>query len=325
MTAYVIRRLLYAVPIILGVMVLTFILFFVLATPQTIARQVLGDKAKQEVIDAWIKMKGLDKPSIFNAKAPGLAKITDTLLGQHMTSLATFRFGNSWQDDKPIGRKILQYTGPSLAYTAPTFFFGLLIAISLALILAYFRSTYVDKYGTFLCVLGMSIVIVVYILGFQWILSISWKLVPIAGWAEGPERLRFILLPVIIGVVAGIGGSARFYRTIMIEETTKDYVRTARAKGLPESVVLFKHILKNAMIPILTNSVLAIPFLIMGSLLMETFFSIPGLGRFAVDALFSNDFPSLRAIVFIGAVLYQAGLIMTDISYGLVDPRVTFK
>jgi peptide/nickel transport system permease protein len=325
MTAYVIRRLLYAIPIILGVMVLTFILFFVLATPQTIARQVLGDKAKQEVVDAWIAMKGLDKPHLFNAKAPGLAKLTDTLFGRHMTSLATFRFGNSWQDDRPIGRKILQYTGPSVAYTAPTFFFGLLIAVSLALILAYFRSTYVDRYGTLLCVLGMSVVIVVYILGFQWILSISWKLVPIAGWAEGPERLRFILLPVVIGVVAGIGGSARFYRTIMIEETTKDYVRTARAKGLAESAVLFKHILKNAMIPILTNSVLAIPFLIMGSLLMETFFSIPGLGRFAVDALFSNDFPSLRAIVFIGAVLYQVGLIMTDISYGLVDPRVTFK
>ena len=325
MTAYIIRRILYAVPIILGVMVLTFILFFVLATPQTIARQILGDKTKQEVVDAWIRMKGLDKPYFFNAQAPGLKKMTDTLFGKHMIDLALLRFGNSYQDDKPIGPKIVKYAGPSLAYTVPTFVFELLICVSLALVLAYFRSTYVDRYGTFLCVLGMSIVIVIYILGFQWILSISWKLVPIAGWADGPDRLRFIILPIVISVVAGVGGSTRFYRTIMIEETSKDYVRTARAKGLSESLVLFKHILKNAMIPILTNSVLAIPFLIMGGLLLETFFSIPGLGRFAIDALFSNDFPSLRAIVFIGAIFYQVGLIMTDISYAMVDPRVTFK
>ncbi len=325
MTSYIVRRILYAIPIIFGVMVLTFLLFFVVATPQTIARQILGDKAQQEVIDAWIRMKGLDKPYFFNAKAPGLAKLTDTLFGNHVISLVEFKFGNSYQDDQPIGPKIVQFAGPSLAYTVPTFALGLLICVSLALVLAYFRSTYVDRYGTFLCVLGMSIVIVVYILGFQWILSVSWKLVPIAGWAEGPDKIRFVILPIVIGVVAGIGGSTRFYRTIMIEETTKDYVRTARAKGLPESVVLFKHILKNAMIPILTNSVLAIPFLIMGGLLMETFFAIPGLGRFAIDALFSNDFPSLRAIIFIGAVLYQVGLIMTDISYAVVDPRVTFK
>ncbi len=325
MKTYIIKRLLYAIPVIFGVMLITFILFFYLTTPETIARQILGDKAKKEVIAAWIHSKGLDNPYFFNKEAPGIRKVTDTIFADHIWSLITFDFGRSFQDDKPIGRKILARAGPSLSFTVPVFFLGLLLSISLSLVFAYFRSTYIDKYGTFFCVLAMSIVIVIYIIGFQWILSVKWKLVPISGWTGGTDRIRFIILPIIIGIVAGLGTSVRFYRTIMIEETTKDYVRTARSKGLAESLVLFKHILKNAMIPILTNAVMAIPFLFMGALLIENFFGIPGLGSFAVESLFSNDLPSIKAIIYIGAVLYQAALILTDISYALVDPRVVFE
>ena len=325
MRTYIIKRILYALPVIFGVIIITFILFFYLTTPQTIAQQILGEKAKKEVINAWIHMKGLDKPYFFNKNAPGISKFTDTIFVHHMWSLITFQFGRSYQDDKPIINKILIRAGPSLSFTMPIFILGLFLSISFSLIFAFFRATYIDKYGTFLCVLGMSIVIMIYIIGFQWLFSIQLKLFPVSGWADGIDRARFILLPIFIGVIAGLGGSIRFYRTIMIEETTKDYVRTARSKGLSESIVLFKHILKNAMIPILTNAVMAIPFLFMGALLTENFFGIPGLGSFAVEALFSNDFPSIKAIIYIGAILYQIGLILTDISYALVDPRVVFE
>lgn len=325
MRTYIIKRILYAVPVIFGVMLITFVLFFYLTTPRTIARQILGEKAKKEVIDAWIHQKGLDKPYFFNKDAPGFHKLGDTLFVNHMWSLISFRFGNSYQDDKPITDKILTRAGPSLSFTVPVFILGIFLSISFSLIFAYFRATYVDKYGTFLCVMAMSIVIIIYIMGFQWVLSIKWKLVPVSGWGDGMNRMKFIILPIFVGIVVGLGGSIRFYRTIMIEETTKDYVRTARSKGLSETVVLFKHILKNAMIPILTNAIMAIPFLFMGALLTENFFGIPGLGSFAIEALFSNDFPSVKAIIFIGAILYQVGLIMTDISYALVDPRVVFE
>lgn len=325
MKAYILRRILYALPIIFGVMVITFILFFYVTTPRTVALQILGEKAKKEVVDNWIQAQGLDKPYYFNSQAPGFRKVTDTIFLNHIWSLMTFNFGNSFQDDKPIIEKLLIRAGPSLTYTVPIFILGMLLSIALALVLAYFRASYVDKYGTLLCVLGMSIVMMIYIIGSQWLFSIQWKLVPVSGWADGMDRARFIFLPIFIGIVAGLGGTIRFYRTIMIEETTKDYVRTARSKGLTETAVLFKHILKNAMIPILTNAIMAIPFLFMGALLTEIFFGIPGLGSFAVEALFSNDFPSIKAIIYIGAILYQFGLIMTDISYALVDPRVVFK
>lgn len=158
----------------------------------------------------------------------------------------------------------------------------------------------------------------------QWLISKVWRLVPISGYVEGLDAWKFLLLPVAIGVVAGIGSSARWYRTIFLEEMGKDYVRTARAKGLSESAVMFRHVLRNAMIPILTGVVVVIPLLFMGSLLTESFFGIPGLGSYTIDAINAQDFAVVRSMVFIGSVLYIAGLILTDISYTLVDPRIRF-
>ena len=151
----------------------------------------------------------------------------------------------------------------------------------------------------------------------------KWGLrVPIPGYDGGTNGFKCVVLPIAIGVVSGIGSSSRWYRTIFLEEIGKDYVRTARAKGLSELAVLFRHVLKNAMIPILTGVVVVIPLLFMGSLLTESFFGIPGLGSYTIDAINAQDFSVVRAMVFLGSLLYIVGLILTDISYTVVDPRV---
>ena len=188
--------------------------------------------------------------------------------------------------------------------------------------MAFFRATYLDLWGVVLCVAMMSICSLFYIIGGQYLLSKLWHLVPISGYAGGVDAIKFVVLPVIIGVIGGIGSGSRWYRTLFLEEMGKDYVRTARAKGLAESVVLFRHVLKNAMIPILTGVVVVIPLLFMGSLIAESFFGIPGLGSYTIDAIQAQDFAVVRSMVFIGSVLYIVGLLLTDISYTLVDPRV---
>ena len=168
----------------------------------------------------------------------------------------------------------------------------------------------------------MSISSMFYIIGGQYLISKSLHLVPISGYDDGFNAIKFLVLPVIVGLVSGIGSGTRWYRTIFLEEINRDYVRTARARGLLESRVLFKHILKNAMIPILTGVVVILPVLFMGSLITESFFGIPGLGSYVIDAIQAQDFAIVRAMVFLGSVLYIIGLILTDISYTLVDPRV---
>jgi len=173
-----------------------------------------------------------------------------------------------------------------------------------------------------LCVVLMSISGLFYIIGGQYLFSKLLHLVPVSGYEPGLQAWRFILLPVVIGVFSGIGASSRWYRTIFLEEINRDYVRTARAKGLPEARLLFRHVLKNAMVPILTGIVVVLPLLFMGSLIMESFFGIPGLGSYTIEAIQTQDFAIVRAMVFLGSVLYIMGLLLTDISYTLVDPRI---
>ena len=168
----------------------------------------------------------------------------------------------------------------------------------------------------------MSISYLFYIIGGQYLVAKSWKLVPISGFHGGAQAWKFLLLPVLVGVVAGIGSGARWYRTLFLEEANQDYVRTARAKGASEISILFGHILPNALIPILTGVVVLIPSLFMGSLLIESFFGIPGLGSYMLDAIRSQDFAIVRSMVFIGSILYIVGLILTDISYTWADPRI---
>jgi len=202
---------------------------------------------------------------------------------------------------------------------------GLFVTVCLALMLAFFRATPLDFWGVVLCVAMMSISGLFYIIGGQYLISKLWRLVPISGFSAGLDAWKFLILPVLIGVVSGIGSSTRWYRTIFLEEIGKDYVRTARAKGLSEFAVLFRHVLRNALIPILTGVVVVIPLLFMGSLLTESFFGIPGLGSYTIDAIQAQDFAVVRAMVFIGSVLYIVGLILTDLSYSWVDPRIRFE
>jgi peptide/nickel transport system permease protein len=233
-------------------------------------------------------------------------------------------FGRA-EDGRNIASEITSRMGPSLAIALPTFVLGLFVTVAFALLLAFFRASYLDFWGVVLCVALMSISGLFYIIGGQYLISKIWKLVPISGYGAGLDAWKFLILPVLIGVVSGIGSSTRWYRTIFLEEIGKDYVRTARAKGLSEVTVLFRHVLRNAMIPILTGVVVVIPLLFMGSLLTESFFGIPGLGSYTIDAINAQDFAVVRAMVFIGSVLYIVGLILTDLSYTLVDPRIRFN
>ncbi|HRD90419.1 MAG: ABC transporter permease [Candidatus Accumulibacter sp.] len=325
MLAYIIRRLLYALPILIGVNLITFALFFVVNTPDDMARMQLGVKrVTPEAIDRWKAERGYDKPLFFNAEAGGGAALTETIFFSKSARMFVGDFGRA-EDGRDIAREIVSRMGPSLAIALPTFIIGLLVSVSFALLLTFFRATYLDFWGVVLCVAMMSISGLFYIIGGQYLVSKLWKLVPISGYGGGLDAWKFVILPVLIGVVSGIGSSTRWYRTIFIEEIARDYVRTARAKGLAEAAVLFRHVLRNALIPILTGVVVVIPLLFMGSLLTESFFGIPGLGSYTIDAINAQDFAVVRAMVFIGSLLYIVGLILTDLSYTFVDPRIRFN
>lgn len=325
MLNYIIRRMLYAIPILIGVNLITFTLFFVVNTPDDMARMQLGIKrVTPEAIEKWKHERGYDKPLIFSEAEQGAAKFTHTIFFEKSAAMFAFDFGQA-DDGRDIAYEIKSRMLPSLAIALPVFLLGLVVYITFALVMAFFRATYVDFWGVVLCVALMSISSLFYIIGGQFLISKLWHLVPISGYGSGLDAGKFLVLPVIIGVISGAGASTRWYRTIFLEEMGKDYVRTARAKGLPESIVLFRHVLRNAMIPILTGAVVVIPLLFLGSLIAESFFGIPGLGSYTIDAINSQDFAVVRAMVFLGSLLYIIGLILTDISYTLVDPRIRLE
>jgi peptide/nickel transport system permease protein len=229
-------------------------------------------------------------------------------------------------DEVPIARRLRRGMGPSLSFTVPTFSIGVVLGIALSLFVAYFRDTYIDKTGVVLCVLGMSVSILLYIIGGQFLIGKLLRWFPISGFDPSPAVIaRFLALPVMIGVVSGVAADVRFYRTVFVEETNRDYVRTARAKGCGDGRIMARHVLRNAMIPILTRVVVAIPFLFTGALLTESFFGIPGLGAMTVEAINTNDFSTLRVMVFIGSLLFVLAQILTDLTYTWVDPRVRLQ
>ena len=325
MLAYIVRRLLNAIPILIGVNLITFTLFFVVNTPDDMARMQLGTKrVTPEAIEKWKADHGYDRPLLWNAHASGMGRATQTIFFQKSLRLFAFDFGAA-EDGRDIAGEIRMRMAPSLALAVPVFLVGLAVNIAFAMLLAFFRATYLDFWGVTLCVAMMSISGLFYIIGGQFIASKLWHLVPISGYAGGLSAAKFIALPVVIGVIASFGPGARLYRTLFLEELSRDYVRTARAKGLAESAVMFRHVLKNAMIPILTGVVVVIPTLFLGSLISESFFGIPGLGSYTIDAIQAQDFAVVRAMVFLGSVLYIVGLLLTDLSYTLVDPRVRFQ
>lgn len=325
MTRYLVRRILYAVPILIGVNLITFALFFVVNPPDNMARIHLGVKrVTDEAVAKWKHEHGYDKPLLWNAAARGAAKVSETIFFEKSLALFALEFGSA-DDGRDIGYDIRQRMWPSLAIAVPIFLVGILLYVTFAMTLAFFRGTYLDLWGVVLCVVLLSISSLFYVIGGQYVIGKLLNLTPISGYDTGAAAAKFLILPVLVGVASGIGASTRLYRTIFLEEIGKDYVRTARAKGLSEVRVLFKHTLKNALIPILTGVVVIIPALFLGSLILESFFGVPGLGSYTIDGIRSQDFAIVRAMVFLGSVLYIVGLILTDVSYTLVDPRVRLE
>jgi peptide/nickel transport system permease protein len=283
-----------------------------------------GQRVSTDAVEKWKADRGYDKPLFLNTEASGLNKYTDTIFYQRSVPLLKFDFGAS-DEGRDIGREIGVRMWPSLALAIPTFILGLLVSIAFSLLLVFFRSTRLDFWGVVLCVFMLSISGLFYIIAGQWLFSKILRLVPYSGFAWGWDAIKFLALPILVAIISRLGPEARFYRSLFLEEIGKDYVRTARARGLSERIVLFKHVLRNAMLPILTGTVSALPLLFMGSLIAESFFGIPGLGSYTIDAIGAQDFSVVRAMVFLGASLYIVGLIMADISYTLADPRVRFE
>jgi peptide/nickel transport system permease protein len=191
-----------------------------------------------------------------------------------------------------------------------------------ALLLAMFRHTKLDFWGVVACVLMLSISSLFYIIVGQYFISRVLKLAPISGYVSGWDVVKFLVLPIALSLVARLGGEARLYRAMFLEETAKDYVRTARAKGLSEWVVLYRHVLRNAMIPIITSAGSYLPYVFLGSLVFESFFGLPGLGAYVIEAITKQDFAVVRTMVFLGSLLYIVSYILIDIAYTWADPRV---
>ena len=322
MTAYIIRKLIQAIPLLIGVNLLTFLLFFVVSTPENMARAHLGEKyVTQQAIDTWIQEQGYHKPLFINQKASGINILTETIFYEKSLKLFLFDFGTS-DSGRSISHDLLTRMKPSLALAVPTFVIGLLVNIFIALLTLMFKSNKANLMITTTMVCMLSVSYLFYIIIGQYLFAGIWQLVPVSGYTDGSDAWRFLVLPVTIGVVSGIGAGSRWYRTLFSEVIHAEYVRTAKAQGASEFNVLIHHVLPNTMLPILTGIVVLIPSLFMGSILMEAFFGIPGLGSYMLDGIKAQDFAIVRSIVFLGSVLYIAGLLLTDITYTLADPRV---
>ena len=321
MFSYLLRRLLYAVPIVFGVMLLTFVLFFVLQSPETMARNVLGKRATPASMAAWLHERGYDKPRFFNTQ-PG-AMLHDSIFVNELVKLATFDLGVSDVTKESLGQKFRAGAIPSLLLTLPAMLVALCMSVGLALYQVFVRHSILDTAGSLICVALMSVPPMAYIIAGQAVLALELNYFPAFGFEiNGWSTLRFLLLPVSLMVLMNLGSDVRLYRAIFLEEIAQDYVRTARAKGVPNARLLLTHVLKNGMIALITLVVAHLPLLVMGSLLIENFFGVPGLGNMLVVALQTSDFATVRASVFLGSLLYIVGLTLTDICYALADPRI---
>ena len=305
---YAIRRLLYIIPVLLGVCGIIFILFN-LVTPDP-AMIMLGKHATVEQIAELRHELGLDQS--------WMHQYLDVV-----KSSLTLDFGRSWSTKQEIVSMIKSGAIPSLSVTVPSFVLSLFLSITISLMVAFYRGKLLDKLTVFFCVTLMSISSLAYILFGQWFFAYKLGWFEISGYESGfPAFIPYVVLPIIIWIILGLGSEIRFFRTILLDEIYQDYVRTARAKGLTENIILFKHVLKNAMIPIITYTIIEIPFLILGALLLESFFSIPGLGAMTLNAINSSDFPVIKAMTILSAVAYILFSVITDLCYTLVDPRM---
>jgi peptide/nickel transport system permease protein len=324
MLNYLVRRCGYGLLVLLGVNLLTFMLFFTVNTPDDMARLNIGGKrVTQEQIQKWKVERGYDKPLYWNADAPAAAKLTDTVFWDRSVSLFALDFGRS--DSKSatdIGHEIRVRMGVSLQLAVPLFVLQLIASVAFALLLVFFKNSPIDFWGVVACVLMLSISALFYIIVGQFLFSRVFHLVPISGFESGWEAVRFLVLPVMLSLLSRLGSEGRLYRAMFLEELGRDYVRTARAKGLSEPKLLFDHVLRNALIPILTSAGSYLPYVFLGSLVFESFFGIPGLGSYVIEAITGQDFAIVRSMVFVGSVIYILSYIVIDVAYTWADPRV---
>jgi peptide/nickel transport system permease protein len=311
MTAYTLRRILHAVPILFGVALLTFVVFNV-AGGDPVA-QLAGKHASAEEIATLRQQYGLDHS-------------LPVQFALYLKEIVTLNFGRSFRTHQTLGTMIRDGAGASLSLAVPAFLFSEILAIALALLAAALRGRWPDRALVVACVLGMSVSALAYILLGQYVLAFRWGWFPISGYEPGfPARIAYLALPWIIWVLLALGADVRFFRTVFLEELRQDYVRTAKAKGLGPGAILFKHVLRNAWLPILTRLVVEIPFLLLGSLLLENFFGIPGLGNMMVEALNNADWPVVKAMTFLGSVLFVGANLISDLLYAKADPRVVLR
>lgn len=310
MLHFIIRRLINLVPIILGVAFVFFLLFNVVGGQERFLVNVLPEKYRtQDQIDFYRQKYGLDRP-------------LPVQYLEMVKQMVTFDFGRSEARKTKISTLIERHVPASAMLTFPAFFFEIVISLGLASLCAFFRGKFIDKALTVFSVIGMSIAMLVLIILGQTVFAYHLKLFPISGWMKGIGVIRYLTLPWILWVLSSIGYDIRFFRTALLEEVNKDYVRTARAKGLGQYSIMFKHVFKNAMIPILTYVVIQIPFLLTGAMMLERFFSIPGIGDLLVQSIFTYDLPVLKAVVMVFTLFFVGFTLITDILYALVDPRV---
>ena len=324
MLNYFLRRSFYGVLVLIGVNLFTFMLFFTVNTPDDMARLNIGGKrVTQEQILKWKVERGYDKPLYWNAAGLGTHKATDTVFWDRSVSLMVLDFGRS--DSKSatdIGHEIKTRMGVSLQLAVPLFLLQIVVSVAFALLLVFFKNSPIDFWGVVACVLMLSISALFYIIVGQFLFSRVFHLVPISGFESGLDAVRFLVLPVLLSLLSRLGSEGRLYRAMFLEELGRDYVRTARAKGLSEPKVLFGHVLRNALIPILTSAGSYLPFVFLGSLVFESFFGIPGLGAYVIEAITGQDFAIVRSMVFIGSLIYIASYIVIDLAYTVADPRV---
>jgi peptide/nickel transport system permease protein len=327
MLSYLLHRLGYGLLILLGVNLVTFALFFSVNTPDDMARLNIGGKrVTQEQIEKWKAERGYDKPLYFNDKAAGTQKLTQTIFWERSASLFTLKFGRSdARQAVDIGHEVKNRMGVSLTLAVPLFLLQVLVSVTFALALVFFRHSAIDFWGVVVCVVMLSISSLFYIIVGQFLFSRMLHLVPMNGYAGGWDMVRFLALPVGLSLLSRLGSEARLYRAMFLEEISKDYVRTARAKGLSETVVLMRHVLRNALIPIITSAGSYLPYVFLGSLVFESFFGIPGLGAFIIEAITGQDFAIVRTMVFLGALLYVASYVLIDVAYSWADPRVRLQ
>jgi peptide/nickel transport system permease protein len=332
MLNYLIRRLLYAPLIIAGVILLTFVNFFVVQKPETAAAAILGKRSTPEAVYSWLHKRGYDKPLFLNVGQKRVAAdghpydskgLFDTLFFNQIRRFATFDLGVSDVTGRDLRTIFKEGAIPSLALMLPAYLVGFLMATGFALYLVFVRNSALDTLGVFLCVALMSIPPMVYIIFGQAVIALGLNYFPAFGFElNGLSSARFLMLPIALVIVFHLGYDTRLYRAVFLEEISQDYVRTAQAKGVSSSRVLLKHVLKNGMIALITLVVAQLPLLILGTILVESFFGIPGLGNLLVTAIQTSDRAVIAAVTFLTSILYIIGLTLTDICYALVDPRI---